>query len=224
MTIEIENAINVIWDYMQLRQPIVKADALILLGSRDDRVANYAAGLLQCDITPICVVTGGVAHHHDLLATKWDEASEADHFIAILRANSIDESRIYKEAKATITGENVLLSHKLLVEHEIYPKSILIVTKPYMERRALATFQAQWPDADCAMRVSSMGGTIAEYCADGSQPFELVVNIMVGDFQRIMEYPRRGFLVAQQIPQKVHEAYDILVKTGYTQQQLKDRQ
>lgn len=220
MTAGIEEAINIIWDYMQLGQRLVSADALILLGSRDDRVANYAAGLLQSNIAPICVVTGGVAHQHDLLATKWDEDTEADHFIAILRANGVDGSRVYREPKATSTGENVLLSHELLVEHEIHPKSILIVTKPYMERRALATFRAQWPDANCAMRVSSMGGTIAEYCADNSQPFETVVNIMVGDFQRIMEYPKRGFLSVQPIPQGAYDAYQILVSAGYSEHLL----
>lgn len=222
MTTNIASAIEIIWDYMQLRQTVTSADVLVLLGSRDDRVANYAASLLQNDIAPICVVTGGEAHHHDLLATKWDEGSEADHFIAILRAEGIDGLRIYREAKATSTGDNVLLSHKLLVSHEIYPKSILIITKPYMERRALATFQAQWPDTGCNMRVSSVGGTIAEYCADKTQDYETVVNIMVGDFQRIIEYPKRGFLMEQPIPQNAHDAYQILVDAGYDQHLLKE--
>jgi len=99
---------------------------------------------------------------------------------------------------------------------------VLIVTKPYMERRALATFQAQWPDAHCGMRVSSAGGTVAKYCADKTQDFETVVNIMVGDFQRIIEYPKRGFLVAQSMPQNVREAYRALVGAGYNEHLLKD--
>ena len=92
-------------------------------------------------IAPVCVVTGGIAHGHDLLATKWAEDTEADHFIAILKKVGIDPNQIYREPKATNTGQNALLSYDLLTEHQINPESILIVTKPYMERRVLATFE-----------------------------------------------------------------------------------
>ena len=211
-----KKAVDIIWNYMQLRQPIMPADVLVLLGSRDDRVASYAATLLQNNVAPICVVTGGIAHGHDLLATKWAEESEADHFINVLHAEGVKKNRIYKENAATNTGQNATLSYKVLTEHRIEPKSILIVTKPYMERRALATFLAQWPHRKTAMRVSSASGTVDAYCND-DQPFDVVVNIMVGDFQRLVEYPKRRLMIAQQsIPADVVAAYDDLVAAGYT--------
>jgi uncharacterized SAM-binding protein YcdF (DUF218 family) len=217
----LRQAINTMWDYMQLNQPVVQADVLILLGSRDDRVANYAASLLKNGIAPICVVTGGVAHGHDLLATKWQEGTEADHFIGILRSLGVDGQRIYSEDRATNTGQNAAFGYELLRNAHIRPKSILIVTKPYMERRALATFEVQWPDRSITMHVSSVGGAIDEYCND-QQPLDAVVNIMVGDFERIVRYPKQGFLKTQVIPGNVTDAFGILKQAGYTHHLMKD--
>lgn len=84
-----------------------------------------------------------------------------------------------------------------------------------MERRALATFEAQWPDTRSKIRVSSMGGSLGDYC-NSEQPFDLVVNIMVGDMQRILEYPKRHLQTPQDVPSGVMSAYLRLVELGFT--------
>ena len=38
---------------------------------------------------------------------------------------------------------------------------------------------------------------------------------MVGDLQRIRDYPARGFQIAQEIPADVWEAFEELVRLGY---------
>ncbi len=45
---------------------------------------------------------------------------------------------------------------------------------------------------------------------------ENLINVMVGDLQRIKEYPKKGFAVEQEIPDDVWGAYEQLVKAGYT--------
>lgn len=211
---DVRAAIDTIWNYMQLHQSVVPVDAIILLGSRDDRVANYAGSLLENNVAPICVVTGGAVQERNPLASTWPEASEAEHFAAILIREGMQLDRIYIETEAANTGQNALLSHQLLLSHGIQPASILVVTKPYMERRALATFQAQWPERATKLYVSSMGGTIDEYC-NQDQLFETVVNVMVGDFQRIIDYPKRGYSTVQEIPEHVRQAGLLLKKVGY---------
>jgi hypothetical protein len=42
-----------------------------------------------------------------------------------------------------------------------------------------------------------------------------VIGIMVGDLQRIRLYPERGFQIAQEIPEDVWSAYELLVYAGY---------
>jgi hypothetical protein len=48
-----------------------------------------------------------------------------------------------------------------------------------------------------------------------------VISIMVGDLQRIRLYPARGFQIEQQIPERVWEAYEELVKAGYDRHLLR---
>ncbi len=45
---------------------------------------------------------------------------------------------------------------------------------------------------------------------------------MVGDMQRIIEYPKLGFQIPQNIPEKVLEAYNTLVELGYIGKLIKN--
>jgi hypothetical protein len=51
----------------------------------------------------------------------------------------------------------------------------------------------------------------------GSLSAQDVINIMVGDLQRIRIYAERGFQIAQDIPDDVWAAYEELVRAGYDQ-------
>ena len=48
-----------------------------------------------------------------------------------------------------------------------------------------------------------------------------VVGIMVGDLQRIREYPAKGFQIDQEIPEDVWRAYEELVRAGYDRHLLR---
>jgi hypothetical protein len=45
---------------------------------------------------------------------------------------------------------------------------------------------------------------------------ERIVNIMMGDSQRIWVYARRGWSAPQRIPQELREAYEGLVALAFT--------
>ncbi|MGD1978148.1 MAG: hypothetical protein PVJ98_02040, partial [Akkermansiaceae bacterium] len=53
-----------------------------------------------------------------------------------------------------------------------------------------------------------------EYCQE-LVTLEVLANIMVGDLQRIMCYPDMGFMIAQEIPKEVKEAWQLLVDEGF---------
>ena len=42
-----------------------------------------------------------------------------------------------------------------------------------------------------------------------------VIAIMVGDLQRVREYPAKGFQIPQDIPENVWHAFEELVRAGY---------
>ena len=47
-------------------------------------------------------------------------------------------------------------------------------------------------------------------------PRELVINVLVGDVQRMKVYAERGFQVPQPMPDDVWAAFSELVARGYT--------
>jgi hypothetical protein len=51
---------------------------------------------------------------------------------------------------------------------------------------------------------------------------EKVINIMVGDLQRIKIYPEKGFQVYQEIPEEVWDAYERLVILGFDKHLIKE--
>lgn len=216
---KVDGAVRVLWGYMQLNQPVQAAAVMLVLGSRDDRVATYAATLLQNVKTQCCVVSGGSAHQNDLLNTTWAEGTEADHFVAVMKAAGIDDDLLLVERYATNTGENAIYSYKVLKDAGISTQSLLLVTKPYMERRALATFEVQWPYQIATLCVTSQGGSIEQYCNE-QEPYDDVVNIMVGDFQRIVEYPKLGYQSDQPVTEDLLRAFVTLKHAGFTKHLL----
>jgi uncharacterized SAM-binding protein YcdF (DUF218 family) len=216
---KVQNAVGVIWQYMHVGEEPSSADCLLVLGSRDDRVAEYAAKLAERFRFGVVAVTGGSAHHDDLLATAWQEKCEAEHFAQVMRKNGMTRN-IILEAFATNTGENATFTYNLLKSRAKVPHTLVIVTKPYMERRTLATFEKQWPDTKAKFIMASPPHSFTDYCND-EQPVDTVINIMVGDLQRIMKYPALGYQSEQAVPSEVLKAYQVLIDAGYTKHLMK---
>ena len=87
-----------------------------------------------------------------------------------------------------------------------------------MLRRAFATFKKQWPDMEFLVTAPEI--SFKDY-PNETIPKNLLINIMVGDTQRIALYPQKGFQIPQDIPADVWSAYEELVKRGYTQHLIK---
>lgn len=203
-----------IWDYHHMNHVLKRADLIMVLGSNDTRVAEYGTQLFLDGWAPCILFSGdGSRHKDDLLATDWNEP-EAERFAKVARGRGIPEGAILVENKSQNTGENVRFSKALLEEKGLHPKTIIVVQKPYMERRSYATFKAQWPEPEII--VSSPNLSFEEYVNGGDIPKEAHINIMIGDLERIKTYPEKGFQTPQEIPADVWAAYEELVKAGYS--------
>jgi uncharacterized SAM-binding protein YcdF (DUF218 family) len=200
-------ATAIVWEYMQLRQPPQNADAHIVLGSRDDRVALHAARLVDRHQYDTGIVTCGAVPHNPKLHT-WREQTEAAHFAALLVEHSNYGSKIVVEPEARHTSENATLSYILLQQIGIdLPNTIQLATKPYMERRAIATFDAQWPDKHTQFFVSSAPILLREYC-NAEHSIDATVQVMLKDFQSLIDYPKHGWQTPQTIPSRVLRAVE----------------
>jgi uncharacterized SAM-binding protein YcdF (DUF218 family) len=208
----IETAARTLWDYHHINHKLTPADLLFVLCSHDLRVADYGATLFLKGLAPYILFSGGEAHHGDMLETGWDK-SEAEMFADRAEAAGVPREKMILECRAQNTGENVQLSEKILKDRGIPHHRIMAVQKPYMERRAYATIKVHWPEKDLC--VTSPPLSFDEYPNDEISLDELI-HIMTGDLQRIMEYPPRGFQIAQEVPERVLEAYKQLIDAGYT--------
>lgn len=201
-----------IWDYHHMNQKLERADCILVLGSHDTRVAERGAQLFLKGWAPILVFSGGIAHENDLLATRWGKP-EADVFADIAIKMGVPKDKIFIENKSKNGGENVAFTKRLLEENNIKVKSVIAVQKPYIERRAFATIRKTWPEIKCV--ITSPQISFEDYPTEKILENK-VINIMVGDLQRIKIYPEKGFQIPQEIPEEVWATYEELIRLGYT--------
>jgi uncharacterized SAM-binding protein YcdF (DUF218 family) len=200
---------KILWDYLKLGHSLKQCDCVIAMGSHDLRVAEYAAELIIGNWAPLLVCSGGLGR---LTRGRWQE-TEAVKFGRIAEASGVAKAQILLEDRSTNTGENILFSKALLDEKNIMVKTAILVHKPYMERRAFATATHFWPDLDVC--VSSPPISFTDYAA-GDITMENLINIIVGDFQRILVYPGKGYQSEQKVPKKAMKAFEKLVTMGFT--------
>jgi uncharacterized SAM-binding protein YcdF (DUF218 family) len=199
---------KILWDYHHMHHVPEKSDCIMVLGSHDMRVADRGAELYLEGMAPWLIFSGGLGN---FTKEMWTE-SEADLFATIARRRGVADASILIENKSTNTGENILFTQRLLKEKNLHPNSFILVQKPYMERRSFATFKKHWPDKKLC--VTSPQISFEEY-PTAEIPLDRVINIMVGDLQRIKLYPEKGFQIYQEIPENVWATWEKLVEMGF---------
>lgn len=205
---EIVNAAKILWNYHLMHHQPVKSDCILVLGSHDLRPAERAAELFIEGYAPFILFTGGVGNFTMNLWTK----PEAEMFAEVAMKIGVPHAAILLECKSTNTGENILFSKQLLQERNIPVRNLILVQKPYMERRSFATIRKQWPEVEVV--VTSPSISFEDY-PNEEIPVEKVINIMVGDLQRIIEYPKKGFQIPQEVPEEVMKSFELLTSSGF---------
>lgn len=202
-----------LWDYHQLNHSLKKSDCIFVLGSYDLRVAERGAELFLQGYAPLLIYSGGLGKQTKYMWT----ISEAELFAEVAIKMGVPAANIIVENKSTNTGENVLFTKRILEEQGINAQQFLLVQKPYMERRLYATFMKQWEGKRAI--VTSPQIAFEDYPTQ-EIPMPNVIASMVGDLQRIKEYPAKGFQIYQDIPADVWQAYVQLVALGFTRDKI----
>lgn len=208
MSSDVQVLAQVLWSYHQLNQPLRKAECMIVLGNDDLRTAEYAAKLFLAGFAEYVVITGQASR----LSSHFLPRSEAEVFAKVMIQHGVESAKILLEHQATNTGQNILFSQQLLEEHHRQPSSVLLVTKPYMERRAVATFQKVWPGP--AVSVTSLTTELTAFL-DERHSLERVIQAMIGYVYRIRDYVAVGYQVPQSIPTDVWQAVHQLEALGF---------
>jgi len=200
---------RILWNYMHLGHEMAPADVIMVLGSNDVRVAEHGARLFLRGLAPVMVCSGNVGR----LTEGTFEKSEAETFADAAVRLGVPREAILLERRSTNTGENIDFSRALLASRGLHPSRIVLVQKPYMERRAWATFKRRWPEPE--LQITSPPIPYDQYPTP-EIPRDLVIDILVGDVQRIRVYAEQGFQIPQPMPPEVWSAWEELVARGYT--------
>src|SRR5262249_44372618 len=91
----------------------------------------------------LCLV-GGLGNWTSGVFDKSEAETFGDEAIRL----GVPSEKIILETRSTNTGENIRFTQAILKERGIQLRKMILVQKPYMERRTYATFMKQWAHDD----------------------------------------------------------------------------
>ncbi|WWM26128.1 YdcF family protein [Streptomyces sp. B21-104] len=206
---------RVLWDYHQMHHELRPCSVAIGLGSHDLGVADTAADLYKRGLAPLIVFTGATSP----TTRERMPRGEAVHYRERALELGVPGSVVLIEPKARNTGENIRFSRALLEESGADVGSVLLITKPYEERRAYATARKLWPEVEI---VSASAPVAFDDYIRSIGDARLVFEMLVGAVQRLQLYPAQGFMIFQSVPGDVAAAYARLSSAGFTRRLVSD--
>ena len=215
---EFMESLQIIWDYLGMHQAPEKADCIVGFGNFNTNIARRAAELYCQGYAPKVLFTGGLGRNTAGLLPE----PEAVRFARVAMECGVPEADILLETESTNTAENILFTRRLLEERGIPHSHILGVHQPFMERRIFAAMGVYWPEP--RFTVTSPQVTIPEYLEDAKKQGvteNAAVSVIVGDFQRMDLYAKKGYQLPQEIPEEAWAAFRQLVALGYDKQLAK---
>ena len=210
--------LQTVWDYLGMHQAPEQADVIVGFGNFNTNIARRAAELYLRGLAPVVLFTGGLGRNTEGLLPE----PEAVRFARVAMECGVPEKAILLEPESTNTAENILFTRRLLEQRGIPHERILGVHQPFMERRITAAMGVYWPEQ--AFRVTSPQVSITDYLADAKKQGvteNAAVSVIVGDFQRMDLYAKKGYQTPQYIPPEAWEAFHALVAMGFDKQLAK---
>jgi uncharacterized SAM-binding protein YcdF (DUF218 family) len=200
-----------LWTYLAALRSREPADAVVVCCSYDLRVCDYACDLIKQGLAPRLVLSGKTGNWTRFLWTEPEARVFADRALA----NGIEASRILMEDRSTNFGENIAFVRALMPDLE----RVIFVTKPNAILRVALTVPVQWPEVtafvdsppfEFPQQVSNIIGVFG------------VMNEMVGDVDRVLQYPSRGFQRPHAVPASILESWRALIADGFGHHLLTD--
>lgn len=214
-----------------------QAEVLALIGSSLIGTIRVAAEALRQGSAKMILIAGGIGHstqdlrdivaaHPDYGDTPTENRAEADIMSDILINHfGVDGSLVLVENRSTNCGSNASESRRVLYEHGIEPRKVIIVQDPTMQMRTHVTFQRVWKDVEDIEFISfapfvpkvlydSSGNYSVEGSGDPVWAFDRFASLVLGEVVRLRDdengYGPRGrnFFDHVDVPQDIIEAYE----------------
>lgn len=192
-----ERAVLPVWEYLAHADPPAPSDVIFVFGSQDLAVPRRAAELYRAGHASSVLVTGRFG---PMTAEVFDKA-EALVFRDELIRHEVAAHAITTEVEAGNTLENVRFGMAALHAAGQRPQSALLVSKPFVTRRCLATFRQQHPQV--TVRGCPPAGSASERRDRDWPAFALR---LVAELRRLERYTACGDIAPQRVPPGVSAA------------------
>jgi uncharacterized SAM-binding protein YcdF (DUF218 family) len=203
---EYKTELKIIWDALVRQDDMpAYADVIVVGGCTDLGLAERTAELYHSNVSRSVVITG---YQPDGLAL-----SEAEILANECISLGVPKEVITLEEKSSNTGENIRFAANVVKNLNGNSKSIILVHKPYMSLRFLATAEAQWPTPQPTFYATCQSISFEEYCT--IHGLEKIAWNMLGDMKRMREYVELDYQTLQQIPQAAYDAYEKIISSGF---------
>ncbi|WP_310713398.1 YdcF family protein [Streptomyces lydicus] len=200
---------QLLWDFQQMHHELRPCSVAVGLGSHDLGVADTAVELYRRGLMPVVVFTGATSP----TTRERMPRGEAAHYRERALELGVPDSVILVEPHARNTGENIRFSRALIEGAAIEASSVLLISKPYEERRVYATARKLWPEVEIVSASTPM--TFDDY-VESIGDARKVIDMLVGSLQRLLIYPGQGFMISLPVPDVVKAAFDRLRDAGFT--------
>lgn len=192
-----QRAVLPVWEYLARADPPAPSDVIFVFGSQDLDVPRRAAELYRAGYASSVLVTGRFG---PMTAEVFDKP-EALVFRDELMRQQVAKHVITTEVEAGNTLENVRFGMAALREVGLRPRSALLVSKPFVARRCLATFRRQQPEV--AVRGCPPVGSAADR---RDRPWVAFASRLVAELDRLERYAASGDIAPQTVPAAVSAA------------------
>lgn len=197
---KIENCLKLVWNYLIIKEKLEPAQAIFVFGRDDFKIPAKALEIYKRGLSPRLILLGGRGRLSGKL-----KIAESEAFRDFLIKKGMSKKVLYIENRSTNTGENLDEGLGILKNKSIKADRIILITHAPHSRRTLASAEK---------RNSKI---IFLSCPDNcripkinSPRFINEVKEAVGEMERILTYPKKGFIKKQIVPNSVRTCHKIL--------------
>ena len=202
------SAAKILWDFhcsSRNEAPFHDIDVIVGLGSYDITIVDRCVQLSGEHIQAQVIFTGKCGNWTAGLYSK----TEAEHFRDLAVAKGVNPDRILVEAEAGNISENIIYAERLLAHKEF---KVVYVTKPQTLMRLATTVRKVGSVKNCLFDAPERN--IEEAIEIFGQ--EQIYSEMVGDLDRLLVYPSKGFSEKVEVEASVLKAGKALIDAGFT--------
>jgi len=189
-----QEALWPIWDYLAVAEPPQQSDLIFVFGGLDLAVPARAAELFLGGYAPLILVSGNVGPFSKDAFNKPEALIFQDEMAKL----GVPRESIITEEKATNALENVIFGMQVLSSKKLSISRAILISKPFMMRRAMATFQQQFPSI--VVHPCPPVGEILSFCDRSRYDF---AERLLAELKRLKVYSQKGDITPQHLPESV---------------------